>query len=57
MICHVEGISWPSDRQRYKNPADYRHRNRTSWLYDRFPAVSDLEEDLCDALILVNDTL
>jgi len=36
-----ERMIWTSDFDRFQNPPDYLERPRTSWLYERYPTVTD----------------
>merc|ERR1719277_2591909 len=34
-------MNWPSDYDRFANPEDYPGRANTSWLYERYPTITD----------------
>jgi len=37
-------LAWKEDLDRYKNPSDYLKRDKTSWLYERYPDVVAKDE-------------
>jgi hypothetical protein len=46
-------LAWPEDLERYRNPSDYPDREKTSWLYERYPDVIDKDEGVNNEQFLV----
>jgi len=38
-------LAWPEDVARFRNPSDYRKREKTSWLYDRYEDIENIKEE------------
>jgi hypothetical protein len=52
---HIDksNLAWKEDLERFRNPKDYAKREKTSWLYERYPDVVPKDEGVNNEQFLV----